>query len=80
MPAKGAQKVTIPLREHHGQVRVRVTADCRESVLCQDCGRQAVVQWRAWIDSTDGQVEHVKIICLGKHWFLLPARSLDASM
>jgi hypothetical protein len=43
--------------------------------VCPDCGEVAEIQWRAVLESTDGPIEHVKILCLPRHWFLLPVAS-----
>jgi hypothetical protein len=43
---------------------------------CPECSELAEIQWRAVVDSVDGPVEHAKIFCVRRHWFLLPvARS-----
>ncbi|WP_130014331.1 hypothetical protein [Serinicoccus sediminis] len=39
---------------------------------CPECGAVAEVQWRDVLESTDGPVEHAKVLCLQRHWFLLP--------
>ncbi len=44
---------------------------------CPECGGCAEVQWRAALDSTDGPVEHAKILCVQSHWFLLPVAALE---
>lgn len=43
---------------------------------CPECGAVAEVQWRDVLESTDGPVEHAKVLCLQRHWFLLPVASL----
>ena len=43
---------------------------------CPECGNAAEIQWRDVLESTDGPIEHVKIICVERHWFLLPAACL----
>jgi len=43
---------------------------------CPECGALAEVQWRAVLESTDGPVEHAKILCVQRHWFLLPVGRL----
>ena len=43
---------------------------------CPECGAVAQVQWRDVLESTDGPVEHAKVLCLHRHWFLLPVASL----
>ena len=45
-------------------------------VVCPDCAAPAEVVDRLTLRSTDGPVEHVKVACLARHWFLLPAASL----
>jgi hypothetical protein len=44
---------------------------------CPECGAPAEIEWRAMSDSTDGPVEHAKIRCSNRHWFLLPVASLS---
>ena len=39
---------------------------------CPACGATAEVLWRESWPSTDGPVEHAKVECLRRHWFLLP--------
>lgn len=43
---------------------------------CPECGAIAEVQWRTVMESTDGPVEHSKVLCLNRHWFLLRTASL----
>ena len=43
-----------------------------DTTLCPECGTLAEVLWRDVIDSTEGPVEHAKIGCINRHWFLLP--------
>jgi len=45
-------------------------------VVCPECAAPAEVVDRFALPSTDGDVEHVKMQCLGRHWFLLPAAAL----
>jgi hypothetical protein len=44
---------------------------------CPECGHLAEVEWRAVLDSTDGPVEHARIRCVQRHWFLLPVARLE---
>lgn len=46
---------------------------------CPACGLVAEVVWREVIESTDGPVEHAKVRCADRHWFLLPVASLPGS-
>lgn len=43
-----------------------------ELITCPECGGVAEVLWRALLESTDGPVEHAKILCVRRHWFVLP--------
>jgi hypothetical protein len=47
---------------------------------CPECGHLAEVEWRDVLDSTDGPVEHARIRCIQRHWFLLPVERLDTSV
>ena len=44
--------------------------------VCPECGAQAEVRWRAVLESTDGPIEHAKVLCILRHWFLLPVSDL----
>jgi len=48
-----------------------------DTTLCPECGALAEVQWRDVMESTDGPVEHAKILCVRRHWFLLPVAHLE---
>ena len=48
-----------------------------DATLCPECGALAEVQWRAVMEGTDGPVEHAKVSCVRRHWFLLPVASLE---
>ena len=48
-----------------------------DTTLCPECGGLAEVQWRDAVESTDGPIEHAKIRCVRRHWFLLPVASLE---
>ena len=62
----------------------RVTEHELDLVVCPECAAPAEVVDRFALPSTDGPIEHVKVMCLMRHWFLLPraslppVRSLDA--
>ena len=47
--------------------------------ICPECDGLAEVQWRAVLESTDGPVEHARIQCVRRHWFVLPVASLVAA-
>jgi hypothetical protein len=52
------------------------SVDVLDLVVCPDCGAPAEVVDRFALPSTDGPVEHAKVLCLMRHWFLLPAAAL----
>jgi len=45
-------------------------------VSCPECGRSATVLDRRVLESTDGPVEHVRILCDGGHYFFMPVAGL----
>ena len=45
---------------------------------CPECGATAEVVRRESWPSTDGPVEHAKVACVRRHWFLLPDSQLVA--
>ena len=47
-----------------------------DHTTCPDCGAAAHVEWRAVLESTDGPIEHAKVRCEQRHWFLLPVADL----
>jgi hypothetical protein len=47
-----------------------------DTTICPECGELAEVQWRDVLESTHGPVEHAKVRCVRRHWFLLPVASL----
>jgi hypothetical protein len=47
-----------------------------ELTWCPECGGPAEMEWRSPVDSTDGPVDHVKVSCVRRHWFLMPAARL----
>jgi hypothetical protein len=44
--------------------------------ICPECAELAEIQWRDVMESTAGPVEHAKILCVNRHWFLLPITAL----
>ena len=44
--------------------------------VCPECAEPAEIRWRAVMESTDGPIEHAKILCSRRHWFLLPVAAL----
>jgi hypothetical protein len=39
---------------------------------CPECGSPAEITEQFSLGSTSGPVEHVRIACVRRHWFLLP--------
>lgn len=44
---------------------------------CPECGNAAEILDRFVLESTDGPVEHVRMQCVQRHWFLLPVGALE---
>ena len=44
---------------------------------CPQCGNAAEIQSRDVLESTDGPIEHAKVVCIERHWFVLPVAALD---
>ena len=53
--------------------------DDLDLVVCPECAAPAEVVDRFALASTEGSVEHVKVQCLMRHWFLLPAAALPVA-
>jgi hypothetical protein len=43
-----------------------------EIVDCPECGAPAELESWSSLPSTGEQLEHVKVLCIGRHWFLMP--------
>jgi hypothetical protein len=48
-----------------------------ELVNCPQCGLPSETLDRDWLRSTDGPIEHVKIVCVQGHGFFMPAEMLS---
>ncbi len=46
-------------------------------VTCPECHSPGEVLDRFVMASTDGPIEHVRVVCVLRHWFLLPAATLE---
>lgn len=46
-------------------------------VACPECSMTASLQRGNRVESTDGPVDHVRITCVNRHWFLMPADTLN---
>lgn len=44
---------------------------------CPDCGEIAEICERFVLVSTDGPIEHVRVLCVRRHCFQLPTARLD---
>ena len=44
---------------------------------CPGCDRPAKIIDRFWLGSTGGPLEHLKIVCLGGHWFTPRAEDVE---
>jgi hypothetical protein len=50
-----------------------------EITMCPECGAPSDVQWRTVLGSTDGPVEHARILCARGHGFFMPTRTLAST-
>lgn len=46
--------------------------------VCPECGLPAEITDRFLLSSTDGPVVHVALVCVGGHYFRMPAERLPA--
>jgi uncharacterized protein YbaR (Trm112 family) len=46
-------------------------------LACPECSMTATLQRGNQVESTDGPVDHVRITCVNRHWFLMPADTLN---
>jgi hypothetical protein len=49
-----------------------------DTTSCPECGAPAEVLDRDVLESTDGPVEHARVVCLYRHRFFLPVAGLLA--
>ena len=47
-----------------------------DAVYCPECGMPAWVEWSDTVAGTSGALEHVKVRCFARHWFLMPREGL----
>jgi hypothetical protein len=73
---KGFHESLVRSPDVDPKLRSRPVPSSLELVTCPECRAAAEVGWREVADSTAGPVEHVKIRCLERHWFLMPAEAL----
>ena len=48
-----------------------------DATTCPECGAPAEVTDRSAMESTDGPIEHVRVVCVRRHWFLMSTASLE---
>jgi hypothetical protein len=46
-------------------------------VACPECSMPAALQRGNRVESTDGLIDHIRITCANRHWFLMPADTLN---
>jgi hypothetical protein len=46
---------------------------------CPACGLPAEITDRFVLGGAPGPVEHVKVVCVARHWFTLPVEQLPAA-
>jgi hypothetical protein len=67
----------MTMREQHpGPLDLVEELSSLTLVICPDCQATAEVEWQSTLQSTRGPVVLVKIRCLYRHWFLMPADGL----
>lgn len=44
---------------------------------CPGCGGHAEIERRTVLESTDGPIEHLRLRCVRRHWFVVPAAMLE---
>jgi hypothetical protein len=71
------EHVMTEIADHNTHPAVRPAAKELELVACPECGHPAEVEWRDGLASTHGTIEHLKIRCVNRHWFLMPAEMLS---
>ena len=76
-------RLTRPRRRRSPRLRFSPTSSSNLEVTsamdltdCPECAAPAEIEWRAVLESTDGPIEHAKVLCVNQHWFLLPVASL----
>jgi hypothetical protein len=59
--------------EERGSVIVERASSRLTGIItgCPECAAPAEVEWITELSTDDGCVEHLKIQCINRHWFLL---------
>jgi hypothetical protein len=47
-----------------------------DATTCPECAAPAEVTDRFALESTEGPIEHVRLQCVRRHWFLMPTATL----
>jgi hypothetical protein len=50
-----------------------------ETTTCPECEAPAEIRGRSVWESTDGPIEHIRVECIQRHWFLMSVDSLAAA-
>jgi hypothetical protein len=73
--------MTINISAPIGSEKVHDTANDADQhlgfVACPECSLPAAVQHWNQAESTDGPINLVKMTCVNRHWFLIPADRLN---
>jgi hypothetical protein len=56
--------------------QIRITSE--PLLECPDCGLPAEITDRFTLDGVPAPVEHVKLVCVARHWFTVPVDQLPA--
>jgi hypothetical protein len=48
-----------------------------DATTCPECGAPAEITDRWAVESTGGPMEHVRLQCVRRHWFLMPTALLE---
>jgi hypothetical protein len=71
-----AMQIPTPLGKKDIHNTTDDTTQYLEFVICPDCSMIAAAQRGGCLESTDDPVEHVRVTCVQRHWFLIPADML----
>jgi hypothetical protein len=80
LPTAESDPMTTNISTSTGNENFHNTADDAgrqlDIMACPECSLTAAVQHWDWVKSTDGPIEHVKMTCVNRHWFLMSADRL----
>jgi hypothetical protein len=72
-----AMHIPAPLSNNAIYATADGAAQYLEFAICPDCSMIATAQGDGCLGSTDGPVDHVRVTCVQRHWFLMPANMLS---